>query len=44
VHPHTKEKPGRTPLAKIKLMKDDAATVLKEGDAIKKRYAQIFKV
>jgi len=44
VHPQTKEKAGRTPLSKIKLMKDDAAGVVKEGDSVKKRYAQIFKV
>jgi iron(III) transport system substrate-binding protein len=43
-HPQTKEKAGRTPLSQIKLMKDDAAAVVKESDAIKKRYAQIFKV
>ena len=43
-HPLTKEKPGRTPLAKIKLMKDDPAGVEAQSDAIKKRYTQIFKV
>ncbi len=44
VHPQTKEKPGRTPLSQIKLMKDDAAAVEKQSDGIKKRYTQIFKV
>jgi iron(III) transport system substrate-binding protein len=43
-HTLTKEKPGRTPLSQIKLMKDDAAAVEKESDNIKKRYTQIFKV
>jgi iron(III) transport system substrate-binding protein len=44
VHPLAKEKPGRTPLAKIKLMKDDAAAVERESENIKKRYSQIFKI
>ena len=44
VHALTKEKPGRTPLASIKVMKDDAAAVDRESEAIKKRYTQIFKV
>ncbi|MBM3528624.1 MAG: extracellular solute-binding protein [Alphaproteobacteria bacterium] len=43
-HRLAKEKPGRTPLSQIKLMKDDAAGVEKESDNIKKRYTQIFKV
>jgi iron(III) transport system substrate-binding protein len=43
-HPLTKEKPGRTPLAKIKLMKDDPAGVERDSESIKKRYTQIFKV
>jgi len=43
-HPQTKEKDGRTPLSKIKLMKDDAVAVEKESESIKKRYTQIFKV
>ncbi len=38
------EKPGRKPLSQIKLMKDDAAAVERETEAIKKRYTQIFKV
>ena len=43
-HPHTKEKSGRIPLSKIKVMKDDAAGVERETENIKKRYTQIFKV
>ena len=43
-HALTKEMTGRTPLSKIKLMKDDAAAVEREGENIKKRYTQIFKV
>jgi iron(III) transport system substrate-binding protein len=44
VHPDTKEKAGRTPLKDIKTMKDDAAAVEKESDAIKVRYTKIFHV
>jgi iron(III) transport system substrate-binding protein len=44
VHAQVKEKAGRTPLAKIKLMKDDAAAVEKTAEDIKKRYSQLFKV
>jgi iron(III) transport system substrate-binding protein len=43
-HPHVKERAGRTPLSKIKVMKDDAAAVERESENIKKRYTQIFKV
>src|ERR1700686_4043047 len=44
VHPQTQEKPGRKPFKDIKTMKDDAAAVEKEGDAIKARYAKLFRV
>jgi len=44
VHPQAKEKPGRTPLKDIKLMKDDAAAVEKMSEEIKARYTKIFKV
>jgi iron(III) transport system substrate-binding protein len=44
VHPQTQEKPGRTPLKDIKTMKDDAAAVEQQGDAIKARYTRIFHV
>src|SRR5246500_4683013 len=43
-HPQTQEKPGRTPFKDIKTMKDDAAAVEKQGDAIKSRYTKIFHV
>jgi len=44
--PNTRAKPppGRRPLAEIKFMKDDPATVLDEADAIKAKYTAIFKV
>ena len=44
VHPQTAEKPGRKPFKDIKTMKDDAAAVEKEGDAIKARYTKIFRI
>jgi iron(III) transport system substrate-binding protein len=44
VHALTKEKPGRRPLSQIKVMKDDAAAVERESEAIKARYTKIFKV
>ena len=44
VHPQIKEHTGRTPLGKIKTMKDDAAAVLKNGEQIKARYTKIFRV
>jgi iron(III) transport system substrate-binding protein len=44
VHALAKEKPGRTPLAEIKIMKDDPVAVEKESEAIKARYTRIFKV
>jgi iron(III) transport system substrate-binding protein len=44
VHPQTQGKPGRTPLKDIKTMKDDAAAVEQQGDAIKARYTRIFHV
>jgi iron(III) transport system substrate-binding protein len=43
-HPHTKEKPGRTPFVSIKKMKDDAEGVERTADQIKARYTKIFKV
>jgi iron(III) transport system substrate-binding protein len=43
-HALTKEKPGRTPLAQIKVMKDDAAAVERESEQIKARYTRIFRV
>ncbi|HXL14306.1 MAG TPA: extracellular solute-binding protein [Bradyrhizobium sp.] len=44
VHSQTQNRPGRTPLKDIKTMKDDAAAVEKEGEAIKARYSKIFRV
>jgi iron(III) transport system substrate-binding protein len=43
-HGQTQEKPSVRPLKDIKLMKEDPAAIVREADAIKKRYAQIFKV
>jgi iron(III) transport system substrate-binding protein len=44
VHAQAKEKPGRTPLDRIRLMRDDPAGVEKSAEEIKRRYTQIFKV
>ena len=44
LHAQAKEKAGRKPLKDVKLMKEDPAGVEKQGDEIKKRYTQIFKV
>jgi iron(III) transport system substrate-binding protein len=44
VHPQAQEKPGRKPFKDIKTMKDDAAAVERESDAIKARYTKIFRV
>jgi iron(III) transport system substrate-binding protein len=44
VHPQAVEKPGRRPFKEIKTMKDDAAAVEKQSDAIKARYIKIFRV
>lgn len=43
-HSQTVEKPGVRKLGDIKLMKEDAEGVLAQGDEVKKRYAEIFKV
>src|SRR2546423_10641858 len=43
-HPPTQAKPGPKPFMDIKTMKDDAAAVEKEGDAIKARYSKLFRV
>ena len=42
LHPQVKEKPGRKPLAEIKLMKEDAEGVQKQSEEIKARYQKIF--
>jgi iron(III) transport system substrate-binding protein len=44
VHALTKEKSGRKPLSEIKLMKDDPAAVEKQGEDVKARYTQLFRV
>src|SRR6185437_8325698 len=44
VHSQTVEKAGRKSLKDVKTMKDDAAAVEKEGEAIKARYTKIFRV
>jgi iron(III) transport system substrate-binding protein len=44
VHALVKQKPGRTPLKDIKLMKDDPAGVEAQSEAIKARYTKIFGV
>ena len=43
-HPDVKEKPGRRPLRDIKVMKEDAAAVEKNAEAIKAHYTRIFRV
>jgi iron(III) transport system substrate-binding protein len=43
-HAQVKEKPGRTPLSALKLLKSDPAAVLAQGEEIKARYARLFKV
>ena len=43
-HAQTVEKPGVRPLKDIKLMQEDPAGVHAQAEAIKKRYAEIFKV
>jgi iron(III) transport system substrate-binding protein len=44
LHAQVKKKPGRKPLADIKLMKEDAEGAEKQSEAIKARYQKIFHV
>jgi iron(III) transport system substrate-binding protein len=44
VHPLVKEKPGRTPLSQIKLMRDNPEGVLKSAEEIKAHYVKLFHV
>jgi iron(III) transport system substrate-binding protein len=44
LHQEVKEKPGRKPLADIKLMKEDAEGAEKASEEIKARYQKIFHV
>ena len=43
-HSQTVEKPGVRSLADIKLMKEDPEGILEQAEAVKKRYAEIFRV
>jgi iron(III) transport system substrate-binding protein len=43
-HAQVKEKPGRTPLSELKLLKSDPAAVLAQSEEIKARYSRLFKV
>jgi iron(III) transport system substrate-binding protein len=43
-HPEVTEKPGRRPLAQIKVMRDDPAAVEAQSEEIKTHYAKIFGV
>jgi iron(III) transport system substrate-binding protein len=44
LHAQAKEKPGRKPLADIKLMKEDPAGAEKQSEEIKARYQKLFHV
>ena len=44
LHALVKDKPGRTPLSAIKVWKDDPAAVEREGEEIKRRYSEYFRV
>jgi len=44
LHAQVKEKPGRKPLADIKLMKEDAPSAEQQSEAIKARYQKLFHV
>jgi iron(III) transport system substrate-binding protein len=44
VHRGVKDKAGRTPLGAIKLMKEDPFALEAEGEGIKKRYFEYFRV
>ena len=44
LHTQVKERPGRKPLADIKLMKEDAAGAEAQSEEIKARYQKIFHV
>jgi iron(III) transport system substrate-binding protein len=44
LHALVKEKPGRTPLSAIKLLKADTVAVLAQSEELKTRYAKIFGV
>src|SRR5713226_10085053 len=44
LHAQVKEKPGRKPLADIKLMKEDAESAQEQSEDIKARYQKTFHV
>jgi iron(III) transport system substrate-binding protein len=44
VHALVREKPGRTPLSALKLLKADPAVVITQSEEIKARYTKIFGV
>jgi iron(III) transport system substrate-binding protein len=44
LHAQVKDRPGRKPLADIKLMKEDAESAQQQSEAIKARYQKIFHV
>ena len=44
VHALVKDKPGRASLSSIKVWKDDPAAVEAQGEELKRRYSQIFRV
>jgi len=44
LHALVKDKPGRTPLTAIKVWKDDPAAVEREGEELKRRYSEYFRV
>ena len=44
VHALVKDRPGRAPLSSIKVWKDDPAAVETQGEEIKRRYSQVFRI
>jgi iron(III) transport system substrate-binding protein len=44
LHAQVKNKPGRTPLTAIKAWRDDPAAVEAQGEEIKRRYSEYFRV
>ncbi len=43
-HAQVKEKPGRTPMSALKLLKADPAAVQAQSEEIKARYSKVFGV
>ena len=43
-HPLVKERPGRTPLSAIELMKSDPVALEAQSEEIKARYSKLFGV